>query len=182
MSERPRRVIPIKPEPPSSLSASERAAVEEACARLKQLPGALMPVLHAVQEALGFVPHDAVPLIARALNVSLADVHGVLSFYHYFRKSRGGRHVLHLCRAEACQAVGAVELEAHAKQALGIDFHGTTADGALSLEPVYCLGNCALGPSVMVDERLHGRVSPQRFDALVAATRGKGSSGAGGPP
>ncbi len=166
-----RRVIPIKSEPPSSLSDADRAAVDSACSRLKHLPGALLPILHAVQESLGFVPKDSVPVIARALNISLAEVHGVLSFYHYFRKERGGRHVLHLCRAEACQALGAAGLEAHAKRTLGIDFHGTTADGAISLEPVYCLGNCALGPSVMIDEELQGRVSATRFDALVAKAR-----------
>lgn len=166
-----RRVIPIRSEPVSSLSAAERSAVLEACARLKALPGALLPVFHAVQESLGFVPKDAVPLIARELNLSIAEVHGVVSFYHYFRQQRPGRHVLHLCRAEACQALGAVALEAHAKAALGIDFHGTTADGAVSLEPVYCLGNCALGPSLMIDEHLQGRVTAQRFDALVAALR-----------
>jgi formate dehydrogenase subunit gamma len=167
----PRRVIPIKVEPPSSLRAEERTAVLDACARLKELPGALLPILHAVQGAVGFVPKDAVPLIARQLNLSIAEVHGVLSFYHYFRQHRGGRHVVHLCRAEACQALGAAALEAHAKDSLGIDFHGTTADGAVSLEPVYCLGNCALGPSLMIDTELHGRVSAQRFDALVAKTR-----------
>jgi formate dehydrogenase subunit gamma len=170
-SATPRRIIPIKVEPPSSLSAADRAAVLAACARLKALPGALMPILHAVQEALGHVPKDAVPLIAFELNLSLAEVHGVVSFYHYFRQHPGGRHVVHLCRAEACQAVGAVQLEYHAKQALGIDFHGTTSDGAISLEPVYCLGNCALGPSIMIDNQLQGRVSPARFDELMAATR-----------
>jgi formate dehydrogenase subunit gamma len=167
----PRRIIPIKREPPSSLSAADRTAVLAACARLKALPGALMPILHAVQEALGHVPKDAVPLIAFELNLSLAEVHGVVSFYHYFRQHPGGRHVVHLCRAEACQAVGAVQLEQHAKKALGIDFHGTTRDGAISLEPVYCLGNCALGPSIMIDNQLQGRVSPVRFDELMAATR-----------
>lgn len=167
----PRRVIPIKVEPPCSLSAAERAAVLAACARLKHLPGALLPLLHAVQEAMGYVPKDAVPLMARELNLSLAEVHGVLSFYHYFRKQPTGRHVVHLCRAEACQALGAVELEAHAKRSLGIDFHATTADGAITLEPVYCLGNCALGPSLMIDDRLQGRVSSARFDALIARTR-----------
>ncbi len=130
-----------------------------------------MPILHAVQAAVGFVPHDAVPLIAKELNQSIAEVHGVLTFYHYFRKERGGRHVVHMCRAEACQALGAVELEAHAKRSLGIDFHGTTADGAIRLEPVYCLGNCALGPSIMVDEQLQGRVTAQRFDELIAKSR-----------
>src|SRR5271169_496568 len=167
----PRRVIPIKVEPPSSLSAEERSAVLGACARLKDLPGALLPILHAVQEALNFVPQDAVPLIARELNLSVAEVHGVVSFYHYFRQARPGRHVVHLCRAEACQALGAMQLEAHAKASLGIDYHGTTADGAISLEPVYCLGNCALGPSMMIDEHLKGRVTAQRFDALMAQAR-----------
>jgi formate dehydrogenase subunit gamma len=163
-----RRVIPIKVEPPSSLSREEHAAVLRACSEGKGKPGALMPILHAVQDALGFVPPDAVAVIAKELNLSRAEVHGVVTFYHYFRSHRGGRHVLHLCRAEACQALGAVALEAHAKRSLGVDFHGTTADGAISLEPVYCLGNCALGPSLMIDHDLKGRVSPQRFDELVA--------------
>jgi formate dehydrogenase subunit gamma len=166
-----RRVIPIKVEPASTLTAAERSAVLEACARLKALPGALLPICHAVQQALGFVPKDAVPVIANQLNLSIADVHGVLTFYHYFRREQPGRHVLHLCRAEACQALGAQALEAHAKSSLGIDFHGTTADGAISLEPVYCLGNCALGPSMMIDEHLKGRVTPKRFDALIAPLR-----------
>ncbi len=156
-----------------TLTAAERATVDAACVRLQRLPGALLPILHAVQKALGHVPKDAVPLIARALNLSLAEVHGVLSFYHYFRKQPCGKHVVHLCRAEACQAVGAVALEAHAKHSLGVDFHGTTADGMITLEPVYCLGNCALGPAVMIDDKLEGRVSPQRFDRLIAATRAR---------
>jgi formate dehydrogenase subunit gamma len=172
-SQSPRRVIPIKLEPPSSLSAAERSAVQEACARLKGLPGALLPILHAVQEALRFVPKDSIPLIALELNLSIAEVHGVVSFYHYFRQQKPGRHVLHLCRAEACQARGAQALEAHAKATLKIDFHGTTTDGAISLEPVYCLGNCALGPSLMIDEQLNGRVTAQRFDALVTQLRAR---------
>ena len=168
---RPRRVIPIKVEPPSSLTAAQRSAVLDLCTRLKDVPGALMPLFHAVQDALGYVPKDSVPLIAQALNLSIAEVHGVLTFYHYFRKTPPGKHVVHLCRAEACQAVGAVELEAHAKRSLGIDFHGTTRDGAIRLEPVYCLGNCALGPSIMIDHELHGRVSTERFDELMQDTR-----------
>jgi len=167
----PRRVIPLKVERPSSLSAEQQSAVLTACTNLKNIPGALLPILHAVQQALNFVPKDAVPLIARELNLSVAEVHGVISFYHYFRQQRPGRHVVHLCRAEACQALGAAQLEAHAKSTLRVDFHGTTADGAITLEPVYCLGNCALGPSIMIDERLQGRVSPQRFDALMAQAK-----------
>jgi formate dehydrogenase subunit gamma len=170
-SSAPRRVIPIKLAPPAARGAAARATVLEACNRSKHTPGALLPILHAVQDALGFVPPDSVPLIAKELNLSRAEVHGVLTFYHYFRTRRCGRHVVHLCRAEACQAVGAVALEAHAKTTLGIDFHATTADGLISMEPVYCLGNCALGPSLMIDAELHGRVSAARFDELMAALR-----------
>ena len=168
-----RRVIPIKVEPASSLTTAQRTAVLDACARLKALPGALLPILHAVQKALRFVPKDAVPLIARELNLSVAEVHGVVSFYHYFLQERPGRQVVHLCRAEACQALGSVALEAHVKATLGVDYHGTTRDGAITLEPVYCLGNCALGPSMMIDEQLHGRITPDRFDALMTQSRGR---------
>jgi len=164
-------VIPVKVEPASSLSATERDAVLQACTELKALAGALMPILHAVQAGLGYVPKDAVPLIASELNLSRAEVHGVLTFYHYFRTQPPGRHVVHVCRAEACQSVGAAALEAHAKKSLGIDFHQTTADKTVSLEPVYCLGNCSLGPSIMIDNQLQGRVSPRRFDELMAKAR-----------
>lgn len=165
--------------PASTEATGSAAALDEASARrvldivarLKDRPGALLPVLHGVQDALGHVPPGAVPLIARELNLSRAEVHGVLTFYHGFRRTPPGRHVLQLCRAEACQAVGAAALERHAKQALGVDFHGTTADGALTLEPVYCLGNCACGPSLLLDGRLHARITPERFDALVAEAR-----------
>lgn len=167
----PKRVIPIREERASTLEAAQRALIEATCTRLRSLPGALLPILHAVQDALGHVPKDAVPLIAGALNLSMAEVHGVLSFYHYFRENPPGRHVVHLCRAEACQAVGAVQLESHATSTLGIGFHQTTADGAITLEPVYCLGNCALGPSLLIGATLHGRVSPQRFDELMAQSR-----------
>ncbi len=166
-----RRVIPIAVEAAGALRTEERTAVRDACARLKHLPGALLPILHAVQEAIGFVPSEAVQVIASELNLSRAEVHGVVTFYHYFRTRRGGRHVVHLCRAEACQALGAAALETHAKASLGIDFHATSADGAVTLEPVYCLGNCALGPSLMIDDELKGRVSAQRFDELMASLR-----------
>ena len=155
----------------TGFGAAERAATQQACARLKHLPGALLPILHAVQDALSYVPKEAVPLIARELNLSRADVHGVIGFYHYFRTEKPGRRVLRICRAEACQSVGAAALEAHAKRSLDVDFHGTTADGAITLEAVYCLGNCALGPSVMIDERLEGRVDAHRFDEIVAQAR-----------
>jgi formate dehydrogenase subunit gamma len=146
-----------------------RAAVIEVTDQLKDLPGALLPVLHGVQEALGYVPEDAVPLIAREMNLSRADVHGVISFYHFFRSQPSGRRVIYVCRAESCQAMGAVTLEKHIKQRLGVDFHQTTADGAYTLEPVYCLGNCACSPAIMVDDELQGRVTPARFDAWLDA-------------
>jgi formate dehydrogenase subunit gamma len=167
------REIPIRTEPPSTLSASERGAILDACRRLSSLAGPLLPILHEVQSAIGYIPKDAVPLIASELNLSRAEVHGVVSFYHYFRSDLPGRHVVHICRAEACQSLGAAELEAHAKKALGIDFHQTTTDKAISLEPVYCLGNCSLGPSVMIDKQLQGRVSPKRFDQLMVKLRAK---------
>lgn len=146
-----------------------RAVVLDVTERLKDTPGALLPVLHGVQDLLGYVPEQAVSLIARELNLSRADVHGVISFYHYFRQKPAGRHVIHLCRAESCQAMGAARLEQHVKQRLGIGFHETTADGAYTLEPVYCLGNCACSPAMMVDGELKGRITPERFDAWLAA-------------
>ena len=146
-----------------------RAAVLEVTGRLKDLPGALLPVLHGVQDALGYIPEDAVPLIAREMNLSRADVHGVISFYHYFRAHPSGRRVIYVCRAESCQAMGAVTLEKHIKQRLGVDFHQTTADGAYTLEPVYCLGNCACSPAIMVNDELKGRMTPAGFDAWLDA-------------
>lgn len=134
---------------------------------LKHKPGALLPILHAIQDRLGFIPEAAVPIIAEALNQTRAEVHGVIGFYHHFRTTPPGRHVVQLCRAEACQAVGARALEAHARARLGIDYHATTADREITLEAVYCLGNCACGPAVRVDDRVLGRVTPERFDALV---------------
>lgn len=165
--KRVREIIPIRPWPGSLLPQAQRDAVMAALQAHRHRPGALLPLLHAVQEALGHVPKEAIPLIAYELNLSRAEVHGVVSFYHWFRQEAPGRSVLHLCRAEACQSVGSAALEAHARQRLGIDYHQTTADGAITLEPVYCLGNCALGPSMMIDGQVLGRVTPERFDALL---------------
>jgi formate dehydrogenase subunit gamma len=154
-----------------ALPAAQAAAVQSALDANRGAAGALLPVLHAVQDALGYVPEAAVPVIANDLNLSRAEVHGMLSFYHYFRTRPSGKHVIYLCRAEACQSMGARELEAAAKQRLGIDFHETTSDGAFTLEPVYCLGNCACAPSVLIDKTLHGRVDAERFDALLVESR-----------
>lgn len=132
-------------------------------------PGPLLLVLHAVQKELGCIPEEVIPLIADGLNLSRAEVHGVISFYHYFRRAPSGRHVVQVCRAESCQAMHGERLAAHVQQRLQIGFHETTADGRFSLEPVYCLGNCACSPAMMIDEELHGRMSAERFDALIAA-------------
>jgi formate dehydrogenase subunit gamma len=121
------------------------------------LEGPLLPILHAIQAAFGYVPDSAVPQIAKALMLSKAEVHGVISFYHDFRSAPAGRHVLKLCRAEACQTMGADAVAGRIKAALGIDWHETTPDGRVTLEPVFCLGLCACGPAAMVDGRLVGR-------------------------
>lgn len=141
--------------------------VNNIIARLRDQPGPLLLVLHAIQDEFGYIPADVVPLVATGLNLSRAEVHGVVTFYHYFRRSPPGRHVVQLCRAESCQAMQARVLEAHIKQRLNLEFHQTTADGKFSLEPVYCLGNCACSPAVMIDGELHGRLSPARFDELL---------------
>ncbi|MFN7267534.1 MAG: formate dehydrogenase subunit gamma [Cereibacter sp.] len=135
------------------------------------LEGPLLPVLHAVQAAFGYIPRDALPVIAQHLNISRAEVHGVISFYHDFREEPAGRHVLKLCRAEACQAMGADRVAAHARDALGIGWHQTTPDGAVTLEPVFCLGLCACAPAALVDGRVLGRVDEARLDALIAEVR-----------
>ena len=132
--------------------------------------GPLLPILHAVQHAFGHVPEDAVPIIAQALNLSRAEVHGVVTFYHDFTSKPRGRRVLKLCRAEACQAAGGDALASHAKSRLGVDFGSTTADGRVTLEPVYCLGLCSVSPSAMLDSRLIGRLDTNKLDALIAET------------
>lgn len=139
-------------------------------AELKDKQGALLPILHGIQDALGYIPPECVPDIAKALNLSRAEVHGVISFYHYFRDTPAGKHTVHLCRAESCQAMGSEALEAHVKAKLGIDYHETTADGQFSLEPVYCLGNCACSPAMQIDKDIYGRVSADSFDATINDT------------
>ena len=149
------------------VSPSIADVVEGVVASLKHQPGALLPILHGVQDELGYVPDDAIAIIAEALNQTRAEISGVISFYHHFRRTPPGDHVLQICRAEACQARGANKLEAHIKQRLNIDYHQTSADGRVSLEPVYCLGNCSCGPSLRIGDAIHGRVSPERFEHLL---------------
>jgi len=133
--------------------------------------GATLVILHALQEAFGYVPEAAIPMVAEALRLSRAEVHGVFTFYHDFRAKPAGRHVLKLCRAEACQAAGGDALAERAEAKLGIALGETTADQRLTLEPIYCLGLCATAPSAMLDGRLIGRLDAARIDAIVAETQ-----------
>jgi formate dehydrogenase subunit gamma len=137
----------------------------------KHMQGALLPLLHAIQDDIGYVPESSYPQIAKALNLSVAEVHGVVTFYHHFRTHKPGRHVMQICRAESCQSMGSEALEAHAKKCLNVDYHQTTSDDAITLEAVYCLGNCALSPAVMMDEEVYGRVSAEDLDALIAEAK-----------
>ena len=130
--------------------------------------GPTLVILHALQEAFGYVPEPAIPMIAQALNLSRAEIHGVFTFYHDFRHEPAGRHVLKLCRAEACQAAGGDALAARAEAKLGISLGNTTADARVTLEPIYCLGLCATAPSAMLDGRVVGRLNDTKIDALVA--------------
>ena len=154
-----------------SQSDWDKNAVTQVIDSLKDKPGAMLPILHGIQDILGYIPKGSVPLIASALNVSRAEVHGVITFYHYFRESPPGKHTIHVCRAESCQSMNGSELEAHAKAKLGIGYHETTEDGNFSLEPVYCLGNCGWSPAVSIDGEVYGRVTPERFDEILDEVR-----------
>lgn len=144
------------------------ATVDAVIARVGTQPGSLLPILHGVNDALGHVPQEAVRVIAATLNLTRAEVHGVVTFYHDFRETPVGRHLLRICRAESCQAVGANDLIAHATRRLGMEFGSTTADGALTMEPTYCLGLCAVSPALALDGEVYGHVTPDRFDEIVS--------------
>jgi formate dehydrogenase subunit gamma len=132
------------------------------------LEGPLLPILHATQAQFGYIPSETVQIIADRLNITRAEVHGVITFYHDYRDAPAGKHVVKICRAEACQAVGANALSERAFEKLGVDWHGTTANGNVTLEPVYCLGLCACGPAAMVDGKVVGRVDAAKLDKLLA--------------
>ena len=146
----------------------EDAAALAVCARHNNRPDELLEIFHELQHQLGYIPPATLPAIARALNRSRAEIYGVLTFYHEFKQHPVGRHLIKICRAEACQAMGTRELCQHAERTLGVSLGGTTADGNITIEQVFCLGNCALSPAVMVGERLYGMVSNERFDKIVA--------------
>jgi formate dehydrogenase subunit gamma len=137
----------------------------------EQLPGALLPILHSLQEEFGYVDESAVAMLARALNISQADVHGAISFYHDFRSSIPGRHVLRVCRAESCQSMGCEALIRHIENRLGVKLGETTADGSITLDDVFCLGMCATSPALMLDGKPYGRVTPEVADTLLDGVR-----------
>ncbi len=156
-------------------AVSAEAGSEDVAGKIKSIlaagmtsPGDLLPVLHKIQDALGYIPRAAIAEVAGAFNLSRAEVHGVVTFYHYFRTQPPARHQVQVCRAEACQSMGAEHLLEHAQQALGCKLHGKSPDGRFSLEPVFCLGQCATSPAIMIGEQVYAKVSPVRFDKLIA--------------
>ncbi len=155
-------------QPASTDIAARTAAVID---ELKSLEGPLLPILHGIQGEFGYVPSDSLPVIAEALNISKAEVHGVVTFYHDYRNHPAGRHVLKLCRAEACQSMGGDALAARMQQLLGLSFHETASDGSVTLEPVYCLGLCAVAPAAMLDGEVIGRLDADKLDDIAAEVR-----------
>jgi formate dehydrogenase subunit gamma len=155
-------------------SASVEERVREIIDAHRQDRGALLPILHALLAEFGYVDQAALPLVAKELNLSRADVHGVVTFYDDFRQEPPGHTTVRICRAEACQAVGAEELVAHAQQAFGVKVGATADDGSVTLKHVFCLGNCALGPSAEVNGRIYGRVDANLLRAIVAAVEETG--------
>jgi formate dehydrogenase subunit gamma len=135
---------------------------------LKHKKGALLPILHQIQREIGYIPLKTIDTIAKKLQQTPAEIHGVISFYHQFRTSQPGEYKIQICRAEACQSRGSRELEQHAKEHLAIDYRGTTADKKFSLDSVYCLGNCATGPNIRINDELYGRVNNEKFERLVS--------------
>lgn len=151
----------------TKLSEQQYEVVTTAVSGNKSLPGALLPILHQIQDQLGFIPKAAIDMIAVGLKQTAAEIYGVISFYHHFRLTQPGTHLVEICRAEACQAMGSSGLEQAIKTELGIDYHQTTKDQQVSLEPVYCLGNCACGPSIKVADKVYGRMTADKFNQLM---------------
>lgn len=149
--------------------AGHQAEAFAITASMKGMEGPLLPILHAVQEKFGFVPPETLRVIAEELNLSRAEVHGVVSYYHHFRNSAPGRNVIQVCQAESCQAMGSGALTKHIEKSVGCHLHETTSNGQVTLEPVYCLGLCAQSPAIMINEQLHAKMTPEKFDALLVS-------------
>jgi formate dehydrogenase subunit gamma len=149
------------------LSHEQQTRIQAHIQAHRFVAGGLMPLLHAIQDDIGYVPEIIYPDISSALALSVAEVHGVVSFYHHFRTHPVGKHILQVCRAESCQAMGSEKLEAELKSRLGVDYHQTTQDGQLTLLPVYCLGNCGCSPAVMLDDEVYGRMNSEKVSELI---------------
>jgi formate dehydrogenase subunit gamma len=158
------------------------AAAARIAAAHKDRAGPLLPILHAIQAELGCIPPESVQTVAEALNLSRAEVHGVITFYPHFRQQPAGRHVVEVCRAESCQAMGGERIAEHARRALKCDFHATSADGRYSLEPVYCLGLCAQSPAMLVDGVPYARLTARRFDKIIGYTTAATDGAQGADP
>jgi formate dehydrogenase subunit gamma len=149
------------------LAENKIEKIEQHLNLLKDKPGALLPLMHAIQDDLGYIPEESYGAISKALRLSVAEVHGFVTFYHHFRTKPAGKHILQICRAESCQSMGSENIESYCKEKLGIDYHETTKDQSITLEPVYCLGNCACSPAVMIDDEVVGRVDKEKIDELI---------------
>ena len=160
-----------EPHAVDGLSETTRRIVASVVETLRDERGALLPILHAIQQKFGYIPEETVPIMADALNQTRADVHGVVSFYYDFRTTKTGRAVVKICQAESCQALGSAALTEAAKTHLGVDFEETTADEAFTLRKVFCLGNCARSPSVMIGSEVYGRVTPERLATILEEAR-----------
>lgn len=158
----------------NTLSEEQLTSIGEHIAAHVGVPGALLPLMHAIQDDIGYIPQEIYPEVAKALALSEAEVHGFVTFYHHFRTHPVGNHVLQVCRAESCQAMGSEKLEAGIKAKYGIDYHETTQDGELTILPVYCLGNCACSPAVMLDDDVHGRVDMAIVEEIVSEVTNNG--------
>ena len=165
MAKKPKS-MPAQVNAPANPADSTALSV---CAAHGNKPDELLEILHVLQHELGYVPESTLPVIANALNLSRAEVHGVVTFYHDFKREPQGRYTIKICRAEACQAMGTEKLCDHAEKKLGTELGGTSKDGQYSVEAVYCLGNCALSPAIMIGDNLYGKVDPKRFDEIVAS-------------
>ncbi len=156
--------------------SDESALIADIINKYRNIDGPCLPIFHGLQEHFGYVPAAAIPMVADSLNLSRAEVHGIVTFYKDFKSEPQGRHHVKLCRAESCQAVGCDSLIDVARKQLGIDFDQTTADGLVTLEPVFCLGNCALSPAAMIDDKVYGRLDQTRFQSLLNGLRDAGAA------
>tara|TARA_B100000902_G_scaffold202421_1_gene192960 strand:+ start:1147 stop:1938 length:792 start_codon:yes stop_codon:yes gene_type:complete len=154
-----------------TLSSKQLEKINEYVEKYQNVPGALLPLMHNIQDDFGFIPEESYKFISKAYNLSIAEIHGFVTFYHHFRTHLPGKNILQICRAESCQAMGSENIENYCQEKLGINYHQTTEDNLITLEPVYCLGNCACSPAIMINEEVVGRVTPKKIDQIISKAR-----------